>query len=68
MDPDLMFVRPPDPEHFHYEALIMAGGHPHMLNPSVAIAKPKSEFARLWLESEKKFESTNYVWNCCYNQ
>ena len=67
MDPDLMFVRPPDPVHFHYEALVMAGGHPYMLNPSVAIAKPKSEFARLWLESEKKFVHNLYVWNCCYN-
>ena len=67
MDPDLMFVRPPDPEHFHYEALIMGGGHPHMLNPSVAISKPKSQYAQLWIESEKNFRSSKYIWNCCYN-
>ena len=66
MDPDLVFVRPPDPEMFHYEALIMAGGRPRMLNPSVAISKPKSVYSRLWLESEKDFIKERYVWDCCY--
>jgi hypothetical protein len=65
MDPDVMFVRPPDPEHFRYEALISAGGQRHMLNPAVAISKPKSEYARLWMESEKIFDNNNYIWNCC---
>ena len=67
MDPDLVFVRPPDPEHFHYEALVTLGGGPRMLNPSVAISKPKSEYSHLWLESLREFENDHYVWNCCKN-
>ena len=64
MDPDIMFVRKPDPDFFEYDAVLSPDTGLGALNMGISISKPRSQFAKLWLESERVFIDDNWLWNC----
>lgn len=66
MDPDVMFLRRPEPWMFHYDALMTGRAHKPMINPAISFSRPKSLYSQLWLQSEKQFVNGRYVWDCCY--
>ena len=69
LDPDIIFIRPIDPILYHYEAVISLDiannpPFPDMFNMGISISKPRSRFAKMWIESERNFVDKDWLWNC----
>jgi hypothetical protein len=63
LDPDIIFVKPIERDLYYYEA-VLAKEPDRGLNMGISISKPHSEFAKRWLESERKFIDSDWLWNC----
>ena len=69
MDTDIVFIRKIDQQLREYEAVVSPDvaelpPFPHTLNMGISLSKPRSEFARMWLESERHFQDERWLWNC----
>ena len=68
LDPDIIFIRPIDTMLYHYEAVISLDHttyppFPDMFNLGISISKPQSQFAKMWIESERNFLDGVWLWN-----
>ena len=69
MDPDVLFLQKVPAEYRAYEAVVSPDITPYppfpdILNMGISISKPRSRFAKLWLESERQFRDNEWLWNC----
>jgi hypothetical protein len=68
IDPDMIFLRLINP--YLYDHVFVIGidfmkhdPFPELLNIGIALGKPGSQFARLWLESLKDYHDELWIWN-----
>ena len=69
MDPDLIILKEIPKELLYYDTVVQPGqtprpGFPDIFNMGLSFSKPRSEFAKMWLDSERHFVDSNWNWNC----